>query len=274
MAPAVVIDTTPDFDMDFAPQVKQKCNVTGTGTGIDTGTSTGTRTLLLAPPSVASHPSALTHVAEAYDRSLTDIQMLDRLALGLVSLPASTYDVAYILTDVDRTRAESSSLLTREAMQRIVASLKPGGRLKSQDGTFGHAQSAPAEHTEAILAGLTSGDGDGMVKPDTATSVQSVKLNFRKKKADAAAVPSDDIKVATTEERKVADLEVKATPAGVGFIDTEDDLNDDFEDDDADFPSDEALQNAESIDPDTLLTEEDRQKPLNIRKSWDSKARK
>ncbi|KAF7185537.1 Fe-S cluster assembly protein dre2 [Pseudocercospora fuligena] len=250
MAPAVIIDTTPDLDMDFSPPVKQQNGISST------------RTLLLAPPSVASHPSALSEVAEAYDRSQTDIQMLDRLALGLVSLPDSTYDTVLILTDVDRTRTESSRLLNRDVMSRIVASMKPGGRLKSQDGTFGTSQSA--EQTEAILAGLTSGSGEGMIKPDNSAGVQSVKLNFRKKKADAAAIPANDVEAINTGKRKVADLEVKAAPAGVGFIDTADDLNDGYEDDEDEFPSDEALANADRIDPDTLLTEEDRQKPLNI----------
>lgn len=259
MAPAVIIDTTPDLDMDFSPPVKQQNGISST------------RTLLLAPPSVASHPSALSEVAEAYDRSQTDIQMLDRLALGLVSLPDSTYDIVLILTDVDRTRTESSRLLNRDVMSRIVASMKPGGRLKSQDGTLGTALGA--EQTEAILAGLTSGTGEGMIKPDNSAGVQSVKLNFRKKKADAAAIPANDVEAINTGKRKVADLEVKAAPAGVGFIDTADDLNDGYEDDEDEFPSDEALANAERIDPDTLLTEEDRQKPLNIRKLWNSNGR-
>ncbi|KAI5360279.1 putative Fe-S cluster assembly protein Dre2 [Septoria linicola] len=263
MAPAVVIDNTPDFDMsdDFSAPNKQN------------GTSS-TRTLLLAPPSVASHPSALTEVAEAYDRSQTDIQMLDRLAVGLVSLPSATYDVVLILSDVDRTRQESGKLVDRTVMQRIVDSLKPGGRLKSQDGSFGTSQSA--DQTEAILAGLVSGNGDGMLKPDNASGVQTVKLSFgKKKKADAAAVPANELEAANVGKRKMGDVEmeqtngngavqsvntVKSTPAGVGFIENEDDW-DSAEDE---FPDDDELERAGKIDPDTLLTEEDRQKPLNI----------
>lgn len=261
MAPAVTIDNTPDFDMDFSPPVKS---------------STSQRTLLLAPPSVASHPDALSRVAEAYDRNATDIQMLDRLALGLVALPAATYDIVLILTDVDRTRQESSRLLNREVMERVVRSLKAGGKLKSQDGDFGGRSGA--EQTEAILAGLVIGDG-GMVKPATAAN-QTVKLSFGKKKANAAAVPANSVEAENTAKRKSDDIStgsgslatngtngaVKATPAGVGFIDNVDDF-DDYEDD-IEFPSNEELQNAAPIDPNTLLTEEDRQKPLSIRKLY------
>lgn len=264
MAPGVVIDNTPDFDtMDFeapAPAVQKPAN------------PISQRTLLLAPPSVASHPDALTKVTEVYDRSATDMQMLDRLALGLVALPAATYDVVLILSDVDQTRQESSRILDRNVMERIVQSMKPGGRLKSQDGSFGSAQSA--EQTEAILAGLVSGEGEGMVKPAEAAA-QTVKLSFGKKKANAAAVPANNVEAANTSKRKSQDISteaasgsngvVKATPAGVGFIDSNDDLDMEYEDEEDEFPSDEQLQNADRIDPDTLLTEEDRQKPTNIR---------
>lgn len=253
MAPSVVtIDNMADLDFSDTTQTTQN------------GNATGARTLLLAPPSVASHPSALTEVAEAYDRSQTDIQMLDRLSVGLVSLPASTYDVVLILSDVDRTRQESTKLLDRTVIQRIVESLKAGGRLKTQDGEFGTTQSA--EQTEAILAGLVSGNGDGMVKPDNSAAVQTVKLSFGKKKK------KNELEAANTGKRKMVNSSdngavqsmhsVKSTPAGVGFIENEDDW-DSAEDE---FPDEEELDRAGRIDPDTLLTEQDRQKPLNIRK--------
>jgi len=44
--------------------------------------------------------------------------------------------------------------------------------------------------------------------------------------------------------------------------------NDYDEDEDMEIPSNEELERAERIDPDSLLTEEDRLKPLNIRKCW------
>ncbi|KAK3706708.1 electron carrier [Vermiconidia calcicola] len=268
MAPGVTVDNTPDFSMsDFIPPTKNG--------------SAQQRTLLLAPPSVSSHPDALTAVAEAYDRSATDIQMLDRLAMGLVALPTATYDVVLLLTDVDGSRQESSRLLSREVMAKVVPAMKVNGRLKSQDGSFGGAPGT--EQTEAILAGLVKGEGEGMIKPDTAAN-QTVRLSFGKKKANAAAVPANRVEAVNTAKRKNGEMDngdvalaqangngvLRATPAGVGFIDTNDDFDGGFDDgsgydsEDIEIPSNEELERAERIDPDTLLTEEDRQKPLNI----------
>lgn len=269
MAPGVTIDNTSDFDMPSFTTPKS---------------SSIQRTLLLAPPSVASHPEALKRVAEAYDRTATDIQMLDRLALGLVSLPAETYDVVLLLTDVDGSRRDSSRLLDRTAMEKLVGSLKVGGRLRAQDGSFG--ASPGAEQTEAILAGLvTHGDDDGMLKPDSSQGVQTVRLSFGKKKASAAAAatPSNITEIASNGKRKNGDISVdapviKSTPAGVGFIDTSDDFEGGFDDgsgyddddDDMDMviPSQEELDRAEKINPETLLTEADRQRPIIVRESY------
>jgi hypothetical protein len=186
--------------------------------------------------------------------------MLDRLALGLVSLPATTYDVVLVLSEVDQTSTPQP--LAREVVERIAQSLKPGGRLKSQSGSA----FSKSEQTEAILAGLVA-EGAEITKP--AAAAQTVKLSFGRKKANAAAVPANDIKAAATAKRKSEDISttqsVKATPSGVGFIDNVDDLGDDYEDDEDEFPSDEALQNAARIDPESLLSEADRQKPLIIR---------
>ncbi|KAK5129621.1 hypothetical protein LTR08_003020 [Meristemomyces frigidus] len=259
MAPSFTIDNTPDFDMPTAASA-----------------SPAQRTLLLAPPSVAAHPATLSRVAAAYHRDTTDIQMLDRLALGLVSLPPATYDVVLLLTDVDTTpRAGARALLDRSAMALVVASMKAGGRLRAQEGALAHA-----EQTEAILAGLVgAGDGQGVVKPDSsAAGAQTVTLSFgKKKRADAAAVPANGVEAAHVGKRKSEDIStgngsrnavLKATPAGVGFIDTTADFADAYEDEDEDvdmdFPDDDELARAGQIDPDTLLTEADRQKPLII----------
>ncbi|KAK4549622.1 hypothetical protein LTR36_004923 [Oleoguttula mirabilis] len=263
MAPAVMIDNTPDFDMPTTT----------------TKSTHQARTLLLAPPSVASHPETLTRVAEAYDRSVTDIQMLDRLAMGLVALPDATYDVVLLLTDVNGSRRESSSPLDRAVMEKLVASMKTGGRLKAQDGSL-----ASSAQTEAILAGLVNGDGDGMVKRDRSGGAQTVTLSFGKRKANAAAVPANNIEAANTVKRKSEDIStgigslamasgngvMKSTPAGVGFVDSNDDFDGGFddgggyEDEDMEIPDDDELERAGQIDPDTLLTEEDRQKPIVV----------
>lgn len=248
MAPAVTIDNESDFSFPSAP------------------TKAAQRTLLVAPPSVSAHPEALNNIFEAHDRNVTDIQMLDRLALGLVALPPATYDVVLLLTDVDGSRSESSQLLDRNVMGKLVQALKSGGRFKSQDGSFGSTPGT--ERTEAILAGLMSDGGEGMAKPAEAATV---KLSFGKKKANAAAVPLNDFEAANKaavpqgEKRKIV---AAGAPAGVGFdngVDFSDDLDMDYDEDDMYIPSKAELMGGDTIDPDTLLTEEDRQKPINIR---------
>lgn len=252
MAPGVTIDSS---DMDIAPSYPAAATA---------------RTLLLAPPSVAANPDSLNNIFEAHDRNATDIQMLDRLALGLVSLPAATYDVILLLTDVDGSRTESSKLLDRNVFPKLVEALKAGGRFKSQDGTF--ARAPGAEQTEAVLAGLVNDGGHGMLKPEE-TAPQTVRLTFGKKKANAAAQPANVVEAVNTgaapvtgEKRKVEDT--KPAPAGVGFIDFSDDLDMDYDEEDDDFgiPSKAELLQGGTIDPNTLLSEEDRKKPINIRK--------
>lgn len=246
MAPSVTIDNTPDFDFSPANTTTSKMS------------SSTTRTLLLAPPSIASHEENLRIVLETYDRSTTDLQMLDRLSADLVTLPASTYDVVLILTDVDGTRTESSNLLGREVFSRIVSALKAGGRLQSQDGTFG--QSNEQEKTEAILSGLVIGS-DGLSKPDYSAS-EAVPLRFGKKKdktngaVSNAGPPVDTVPIPL--KRKSVDMST-GKPAGVGFVDFSDDFGEPMitgEDDDDD----------ELIDEDTLLTEEDLKRQVVVRK--------
>jgi hypothetical protein len=190
------------------------------------------------------------------------------------------------LTDVDASTQTPRPLLNREVTEKLVQSLKNGGRLQSQDGSFGQQQSS-ADQTEAILAGLVADGANGMVKPETFGSEQTVKLNFgnRRKqaangteKAQAAAVPAnavEEINLASIAKKETNGSNgtqnglLRSTPAGVGFINNEDDLDGGYEDEDEEmeFPSDEQLENAGRIDPDSLLSEADRQKPLVIRKS-------
>lgn len=203
------------------------------------------RTLLLAPPSISAHPEVLDTVYEIHDRSSADLQMLDRLAAGLVQLPGSTYDVVLLLTDADGTTRESHKLLGRDVMTKIVSALKVGGVLRSQDGVFGGSNGS--EKTEAILAGLVEG-AEGMVKPEQVESV-SIPLKFGKKKTNGTTnevnnLINGDGSVQLNGTRKVPE---PAKPAGVGFVDFSDDLDDPIitgEDD-------------ELIDEDDLITEED-----------------
>lgn len=209
--------------------------------------------------------------------------MLDRLAMGLVALPAATYDVVLLLTDVDGSRQASSHLLDRNVMQKLTHSMRVCGKLKAQDGGFGGV-----EQTEAILAGLVKDQDGGMSKPEH-LGAQTVTLSLGKKKANAAAVPANGIETANTAKRKSEDIStgvgalaradsnngvVRTLPSGVGLVDMNDDFDGGYDDgsgyedeDDMEIPSNEELERAEKIDPDTLLTEEDRQRPLTIRKS-------
>jgi hypothetical protein len=245
MAPAVTIES----DSDFNP----------TSSSAKMGSS-GARTLLLAPPSIASHEEKLWNVLSTHDRSFTDLQMLDRLAAGLVTLPPSTYDLVLILTDADGTRHESTQLLSRDVFSKMVQALKAGGKLQAQDGTFGQ-DSQGMEYTEAILAGLVANSANSMLKPESSAS-EAVPLRFGKKKASAVSDAGPAVPVASIpliRKRKSVDISQNIKPAGVGFVDFSDDFEDPMitgEDDDDD----------ELIDEDTLLTAEDLKRPVVVRK--------
>lgn len=235
MAPSVALDSTSDFASSSPSTATQ-------------------RILLLAPPSIASHPSILKTVVEAHDRSYTDIHMLDRLALNLVSLPDSTYDVVLLLTDADGTRNESQRILDRTILARVVRALRPGGVIRSQDGIYASAEGQ--ERTEAILAGLivSSSEDSGMMKPEQ-TGPVSLSLKFGRKKVDVSTTGLH----ATNVKRKSMD-NIPSRPAGVGFVDFSDDLDTPMIDGPDDDDSDEL------IDEDDLLTEEDMQRPVMPRK--------
>ena len=246
MAPTFTIDDTNDFD--FTPKKTATVPAPANGVGNGGGGVTG-RTLLLAPPSIAAHPEALNRVVEAHDRSQTDIQMLDRLALGLVSLPPATYDVILLLTDADGSRTESLKLVDRGIMGALFEALKAGGVLKSQDGKMGLVEGA--EKTEGILAGLIIGD-EGFKKPD-GSGGGSVSLNFRRKKA---TVVNEDgsVPINLGGKRKSVEMMEKpqpVQPAGVGFVDFSDDLDELVTGDDDDL-----------IDEDELLTADDLANPI------------
>lgn len=238
MAPSLVMDTSDDFVLPSktaaAPHVAK-------------------RTLLLSPPSLSSHQAKLTNVLQMHDRSKTDLQMLDRLAAGLVSLPESTYEVIMILSDADNTRRESSSLITRDMLSLLVKAMKPGGELHSQNRTFG--QTDGAEKNEAILAGLTYDASRGFVKPDY-SGQESVPLRFGKKKSVAQAAggvtngADGSISLPLSNKRKTEDS-TPTIPAGVGF--------DDGTNNEAEQNSDDEL-----IDEDELMAGEDLSRPINV----------
>jgi anamorsin len=242
MAPAIAIDNISDFQ---PLPVKSQAVMP--------------RTLLLSPPSLSSHEEKLNSIFAAHDRGATDIQMLDRLSLGLVSLPEATYDVILLLTDADGSRRESQSLLNRDILALLVRALKTSGKLRSQDGQFGSSEGP--EQTEGILAGLEYQAGEGFVKPDYGAQA-SVPLTFAKRKGVAHATggingeKTESISLPLNGKRKSQNIS-GATPAGVGFVDFSDDFGQPEMDDSED----------EIIDEDTLLTDEDLKRPVKIRRA-------
>ena len=238
MAPAVILDNTPDY-----ASLPSK----------NGSTPAAPRTLLLSPPSLSSHPEKLDNVLAAHDRNATDIQMLDRLSLSLVSLPPTTYDIILILLDADKSRTQSKKLLGGDLLSRVVRSLKPGGKIVSQDGRF--ATDDGDERREAVLAGLVL-DGNNMIKPHY-EATQSVPLRFGNKKngggpaAVNSAVGTGAVSLNLSGKRKNGPPDTMQ-PAGVGLVDP----GDDFGTPDVDGDSDDEL-----IDEDTLLDEEDMKRP-------------
>jgi anamorsin len=184
------------------------------------------RTLLLAPPSVAADEAKIRDVFATYDRSFSDLQMLDRLSAGFVSLPAATYDLVLVLTDADGARRrEALSLLTRDLYTTLAPSMRPGAKLQLQDGPL-----AASEAREAILAGLVEKDG-AFEKIEEEEVV--VPLRFgAKKKINSAQNGNSPV-----------------PPAASVQINLDDDLN-----------SDDEL-----INEDDLMTEEDLKRPIQIR---------
>ena len=188
--------------------------------------------------------------------------MLDRLSLSLVSLPESTYDVILILTDADNTRTESQRLIGRDILKEVVKALKPGGRLRSQDGAFASTESE--ERREAILAGLVvaTDNKDGVTKPNY-DATQSVPLRFGKKKSEGSAaastIPAGTGVVSLNLNGKRKNGPPGPTqPSGVGFVD----FSDDF-----DAPIEEENSDDELIDEDTLLDDSDLARPIIQRTS-------
>ncbi|KAH7266315.1 hypothetical protein MRS44_007877 [Fusarium solani] len=236
MAPAtLMIDPSDDFVMPVSKSV-----------------SPPKRTLLLAPPTLASHSSALSSVLADYDRSVTDLQMLDRLSAGLVKLPSSTYDLVLILADASSMLGESLALMNRAVLGPVAEALKPNGRLQSQDG---NSLEESTLSKEAVLAGLVASRG-GFEKPNYGDNEGAVTLKFGLKKKNQPAPLADGSVPLNLKKKKP--VEVKpVVPAGVGFIDLSDDLDDD-----------------DLIDEDTLMTEEDLLRPINIPPECQPKAGK
>lgn len=137
------------------------------------------RTLLLAPASLAGQEDALKTVYSTFDRSTSDLHMLDRLSAGAARLPDATYDAVVVLTDSDGARrAEAERWLTRKVYDVLFAAMKTGAILEAQHG--------PLPTAEPTLAGLVLRKDGRFEKAEE--EVVQIRLGGRKKAAPAAPV--------------------------------------------------------------------------------------
>lgn len=225
----VIIDTMADIDFHPSPAALSAC--ASTTTKMKTSTKATNRNLLLAPPSIAVHEEKLRELYATYDRSKTDLQMLDRLSAGFVALPPSAYDLVLVLTDTDGARrAEALQLLDRDVYATLVPAMKAGAKLQFQDGQIGGT-----EMREAVLAGLVERDGgfQKLIQEETIVPLRfgGGKKNKNRKNEDD---PQQNGVITGLNTARLA-------------------ISSEYHDGD------------ELIDEDTLLTEEDLKRPLEQR---------
>lgn len=221
----VTIDTSDDVDFDTYQNPATTATSTSNGNKY---TNPNQRNLLLAPPSVAAHEEKLRDLFTTFDRSTTDLQMLDRLSAGFVTLPPSTYDLVLVLTDANGSQhAQSLQLLSRDVYAALVPAMKPGARLQFQDGRLGSS-----EAREAILAGLVEKDG-AFEKVREEEAVVPLRFGGKKNKKKEGGVQQNGVAANIAKPLNLGDFNVN--------------------------------EGDELIDEDTLLSEEDLKRPLEQR---------
>ncbi|KAI5818375.1 cytokine-induced anti-apoptosis inhibitor 1, Fe-S biogenesis-domain-containing protein [Pyronema omphalodes] len=182
------------------------------------------RTLILCPPSISSTPEVLETALSSNNipRENADIHMLDRLSLGLVSLPDNLYNTVLLLT---------SEPVEAALLPKILASMTPGGSWRN----------AGADKLALLTAGfLVEDTAEGTTAKRPEFVEKSVKLNFRKKEGGAAA--STVVKPVVARPAVVAPVKKVEVGAQVGF-----DLGDDLEDDDDELVDEDELMRDESL---------------------------
>jgi hypothetical protein len=132
--------------------------------------STMHRTLLLASPSIATQEDIIKQLFTKHDRSSTDLQMLDRMNDGLVTLPADLYDLVIIIKD----QHDPLRLLTRHVFATLVPAMKVACKLQTHDGM----PLSEAETREAVLSGLVEAQEGRFEKAATA-DVVPLKLGLK-----------------------------------------------------------------------------------------------
>ncbi|EPS44015.1 hypothetical protein H072_1983 [Dactylellina haptotyla CBS 200.50] len=228
-----------DFSSDFAPAVGSP-------------SKSPAKTLLLCPPAVAANPEVLQAALATHPRSSTDVQMLDRITMGLVNLPADTYATVILLSDPSSTKSQLD--IDTKALQKVTASMAPGSRWIAQnDEALKHIN-----RLNVVLAGLVvSEEAEGAIsftKPDYGKAAAvPLRLGKRKNKTSEDIVtPGDTIQISSNESASAGEKAKGIKVYNVGYVDLGDDLDADFgEDDDDDL-----------IDENTLLGDSDLAMPV------------
>jgi len=183
-----------------------------------TTTNTSSKALVLCPPSISSHPDLLEKALSTFDKGSTDVQMLDRLSLGVVNLPTNTYSSALILADPSSTTV--SQKLEPYVLQSIFNSMLPKATLRIQEEAF-----SGGDTIQFLVVGFMVDKGvDGSIiltKPEFSGNA-SVPLKLRRKQRveDSAELNSAKTESAPGSTRAPV---IK----GVGFVLSDDDLEDD-----------------------------------------------
>ncbi|KAF8541564.1 cytokine-induced anti-apoptosis inhibitor 1, Fe-S biogenesis-domain-containing protein [Trichophaea hybrida] len=208
-----------------------------TPTATTTAASSQTRTLILCPPTVSSNPEVLQDALATVNRGSTDVQMLDRLALNLATLPEGIYSTVLLLSDPSSSGTPIN--LEKPLLEKVLASMVPGGRWRSL-GTKEWATDRLRFLTTGFLVEDSLDEGVVVVKPDFGGQ-KSVALNLRKRQLGGVSV------VKPVVATPIAPPPV--TNNGVGFVDFSDDLDDDDD---------------ELIDEDELMADENLATPVQI----------
>ncbi|KAF3936403.1 Anamorsin [Dactylella cylindrospora] len=243
--------TAIDFSSDFAPAItSEKLAVKPTS-----------KTLLLCPPAVAANPEVLQAALATHPRSSTDVQMLDRIALGLVNLPAETYATVILLSDPASTPFDIDTTL----LQKVTASMTPGSKWITEKCD----SLKKVNRLQVMLAGLVVNEADGLVsfsKPDYGRTA-AVPLKFGKKAKDSSTETvtlngkRKSVEI-STDVPLVAPMKAKpVTEYKVGYVDFGDDLDVDFGEDDDELIDENTLLNDGDLDMAVQQPPECRPKP-------------
>ena len=148
-------------------------------------TSSGTyRTLLLASPLVATREDVIKQLFMTHGQSSTDLQMLDRMNDGLITLPEAAYDLVVVVKDSH----DSPTALTRRVFAVLLPAMKIGCKLQSH----GSIPLDESETREAVLIGLVRGEGESLQKTE-AQDVVPLRLGARKVPHKVIIAGEDDL---------------------------------------------------------------------------------